>query len=167
MPASPRPIAERGLPKSDERQEGTAPVDDNGCLHGARRVRIRRLFRHAAALAEFAIGNRERAIQLLDDFLTKGSPYDGDRNRGFAASEKVSKAAQLCGNVQDKSKKKSCEVHSEQLSRARHLIVRARLETLEDNASPNRPRTDRDPHLAPQSRPSDRLNRNVRCRNRL
>ena len=90
-------------------------------------------FAMTAALAEFAIGNRERAIQLLDDFLTKGSPYDGDRNRGFAASEKVSKAAQLCGNVQDESKKKSCEVHSERLSRARHLIVRARLETLEDN----------------------------------
>ena len=112
-------------------------------------------FAATAALAEFAIDNRERSLQLLDDILLNGSPIDrGDK----AAKEKAEKVGAKsmpdslaippersqsfihCQTLKDDNKpdkqgslnRRRCEAAAMRLQIARRVVARVRLETLED-----------------------------------
>ena len=91
-------------------------------------------FAMTAALAEFAMDNRERAIQLLDDVIVNGSPYDRKelKDQSHPLAPELSPALTQCKQV-DPKELMTCQRAAVRLQDSRRRVARARLETLEDN----------------------------------
>lgn len=101
-------------------------------------------FAMLSALAEFAMENRERALQLVDDVILNGTPFDREKAKNKANSTQnptqnpthealVESTATVYCNRYVEPSLSSCKEAAQKLKSARKLVHRIRLENFEDD----------------------------------